>query len=202
MPSLSSIIANSGGPAPGTVHSFAGSSAPTGWLLCDGTAVSRTTYAKLFAVISTTFGSGDGSTTFNLPNTAGAFLRSSGSQVVSAKTFDGSTVGTKLGHATAVNGLTASTSCTPSATVNTTSLAHTHSLTDFYGQTAGQDYGSDTFPSAQNTNSTANQADTTGSALGNHTHTATYSVSHVTTITSSDTETAPAAISLNFIIKT
>jgi len=42
--------------------------APTGWLLCNGTAVSRTTYAALFAVVGTTFGNGDGSTTFNLPN--------------------------------------------------------------------------------------------------------------------------------------
>jgi microcystin-dependent protein len=42
--------------------------APTGWLLCAGTAVSRTTYAALFAIIGTTFGVGDGSTTFNLPN--------------------------------------------------------------------------------------------------------------------------------------
>lgn len=42
--------------------------APSGWLLCNGTAISRTTYAALFAVIGTTFGSGDGSTTFNLPN--------------------------------------------------------------------------------------------------------------------------------------
>lgn len=52
----------------GVVVPFAGSSAPTGYLLCDGTAVSRTTYAALFAVLSTTFGSGDGSTTFNLPD--------------------------------------------------------------------------------------------------------------------------------------
>ena len=44
------------------------SSAPTGYLSCDGTAVSRTTYAALYAIIGTTFGSGDGSTTFNLPN--------------------------------------------------------------------------------------------------------------------------------------
>jgi len=43
-------------------------SAPTGYLNCDGTAVSRTTYAALFAVVGTTFGSGDGSTTFNVPN--------------------------------------------------------------------------------------------------------------------------------------
>ena len=47
---------------------FGGSSAPTGWLLCDGSAVSRTTYAALFAIIGTTYGSGDGSTTFNLPD--------------------------------------------------------------------------------------------------------------------------------------
>ena len=43
-------------------------SAPAGWLLCNGSAVSRTTYAALFAVIGTTFGSGDGSSTFNVPN--------------------------------------------------------------------------------------------------------------------------------------
>jgi len=52
----------------GATISFAGSSAPTGWLLCDGSAVSRTTYADLFTVISTTYGVGDNSTTFNLPD--------------------------------------------------------------------------------------------------------------------------------------
>jgi len=55
----------------GTVVDFAGSSAPTGWLLCDGSAVSRTTYANLFSVIGTTYGAGDGSTTFNLPDCTG-----------------------------------------------------------------------------------------------------------------------------------
>jgi microcystin-dependent protein len=45
--------------------------APTGWLLCDGSAVSRTTYAALFAILSTTYGVGDGSTTFNLPDLRG-----------------------------------------------------------------------------------------------------------------------------------
>jgi microcystin-dependent protein len=49
----------------------AGSTAPTGWLLCDGTAVSRTTYSDLFAITSTTYGIGDNSTTFNLPNLKG-----------------------------------------------------------------------------------------------------------------------------------
>ena len=55
----------------GAVLPYAGSSAPTGFLLCDGSAVSRTTYANLFAVIGTTYGAGDGSTTFNLPNFKG-----------------------------------------------------------------------------------------------------------------------------------
>ena len=59
----------------GPVLPFAGSAAPTGWLLCDGAAVSRTTYAKLFGVISTTFGAGNGTTTFNLPDTRGEFIR-------------------------------------------------------------------------------------------------------------------------------
>lgn len=52
----------------GSVTMFAGSTAPTDWLLCDGAAVSRTTYADLFAVLGTTYGAGDGSTTFNLPD--------------------------------------------------------------------------------------------------------------------------------------
>lgn len=52
----------------GEVKYFAGTSVPSGYLLCDGAAVSRTTYADLFAAIGTTHGSGDGSTTFNLPD--------------------------------------------------------------------------------------------------------------------------------------
>lgn len=55
----------------GAVLPFAGSTAPDGWLLCYGQAISRTTYAGLFAVISTTYGTGDGSTTFNVPDMRG-----------------------------------------------------------------------------------------------------------------------------------
>lgn len=55
----------------GMVSPFAGAAAPTGWLLCDGSAVSRATYAALFTAISTTYGVGDGSTTFNLPDLKG-----------------------------------------------------------------------------------------------------------------------------------
>ena len=52
----------------GEIKMWGTATAPSGYLLCNGTAVSRTTYAALFAIYSTTFGSGDGSTTFNLPD--------------------------------------------------------------------------------------------------------------------------------------
>ena len=55
----------------GVIQMFAGSTPPAGWLLCDGSAVSRTDYATLFAAIGTTWGVGDGSTTFNLPDLRG-----------------------------------------------------------------------------------------------------------------------------------
>ena len=55
----------------GGILMYGGTSAPTGYLLCDGNAVSRTTYASLFNVIGTNFGTGDGSTTFNVPDLRG-----------------------------------------------------------------------------------------------------------------------------------
>lgn len=55
----------------GLIAPFAGETAPAGWLMCDGTAVSRTGYSTLYAVIGTRYGAGDGSTTFNLPNLKG-----------------------------------------------------------------------------------------------------------------------------------
>jgi microcystin-dependent protein len=55
----------------GAIYLFAGSAAPSGFLMCDGSDVSRTTYADLFSVIGSAFGTGDGSTTFNLPNLSG-----------------------------------------------------------------------------------------------------------------------------------
>jgi microcystin-dependent protein len=56
---------------PGVVVPYGGAAAPTGWLICDGSAVSRTTYSALFAIFGTQFGVGDGSTTFNLPDLRG-----------------------------------------------------------------------------------------------------------------------------------
>ena len=63
----------------GEINMFAGSTAPMGWLICNGSAVSRTTYSALFAVIGTTYGTGDGSTTFNLPDFRNNFPVGAGS---------------------------------------------------------------------------------------------------------------------------
>lgn len=88
----------------GAVIMYGGSTAPTGYLLCDGSAVSRTTFAALFAVISTTYGSGNGTTTFNVPNTKGVFVRGTGSQTISGSTYTG-TQGTSQNDTTKKNGL-------------------------------------------------------------------------------------------------
>ena len=60
-------------PPTGSIVGYGAAAAPTGWLLCDGSVVSRTTYAALYAVIGTTWGVGDGSTTFNVPDSKGRF---------------------------------------------------------------------------------------------------------------------------------
>lgn len=59
---------------PGTIIHYAGRTVPSGWLICNGANVSRTDYAALFAAIGTIYGTGDGSTTFGLPNMDGRFL--------------------------------------------------------------------------------------------------------------------------------
>ena len=66
-------IGNGGSVPTGTILDFGGTTAPAGYLLCDGAAVSRTTYATLFAAIATNYGVGDGSTTFNVPNAKDRF---------------------------------------------------------------------------------------------------------------------------------
>lgn len=59
----------------GIVQPYSAGSLPTGWLLCDGSAVSRTTYSALYGVIGTTYGTGNGSSTFNLPNLIDRFIQ-------------------------------------------------------------------------------------------------------------------------------
>lgn len=84
----------------GAVAYFAMSTAPAGWLKANGAAVSRTTYASLFAAIGTTFGGGDGSTTFNLPDLRGEFVRSwdDGRAVDTGRAFGSSQTDALQGH--------------------------------------------------------------------------------------------------------
>ncbi len=89
----------------GTVLPYGGTAAPSGWLLADGSAVSRTTYAALFAVLSTSHGAGDGSTTFNLPDLRGRAI---------------------VGHGTG-SGLTARTRGQTGGSENAIVVTHSHS---------------------------------------------------------------------------
>lgn len=70
----------------GVISMWAAAVAPNGWLICDGSPVSRTTYAELFSVVGTTWGSGDGSTTFNIPDLRNKTIRAVGSSYSLAST--------------------------------------------------------------------------------------------------------------------
>jgi microcystin-dependent protein len=72
------VLRANGAVFPGMIADHGGPTAPTGWLACDGQGVSRTTYADLFAAIGTTWGAGDGSTTFNVPDLRDRFRRHRG----------------------------------------------------------------------------------------------------------------------------
>jgi microcystin-dependent protein len=111
----------------GTVKDYAGSTAPTGYLMCDGSAVSRSTYSGLFAVISTTFGAGDGSLTFNLPDCRGRGRIGAGTGAGLTARALGATGGEETHTLTVseVPALSASVSGTTSA-----GGGHTHTLTD------------------------------------------------------------------------
>ena len=101
--------------------------APTGYLLCNGALVSRTTYATLFAVLGTTYGAGDGSTTFNLPNFKDRMPIGAGN-TYSANTTGGSTDAIVVSH-----------------THTATDSGHTHNFTAYFDNGGNHtQYGSDT----------------------------------------------------------
>jgi microcystin-dependent protein len=109
----------------GALMPYAGTSAPTGFLLCDGSAVSRSTYATLFSAISTTYGSGDGSSTFNLPDLRG--------RVVAGQDDMGGASANRLTDQTGgLNGDTlGDTGGSETHTLTTAQLAsHTHTFSD------------------------------------------------------------------------
>jgi microcystin-dependent protein len=113
----------------GSVVSFAGSAAPAGWLLCNGSAVSRTTYAALFAVVVTTYGAGDGSTTFNLPDLRSRSVIGAGQ----GAGLSNRTLGQTLGEETH----TLTTSEIPPHTHTITDPGHSHTYTRVNNPSSG-----------------------------------------------------------------
>lgn len=162
----------------GAVMAFAGGSAPTGWLICNGAAISREVYSNLFAAIGATYGAGNGLTTFNLPDLRGEFVRGldAGRGVDAGRVLGSSQASANLSHS-------------HSGSSNETG-AHTHSYTDTQ-VTPGE---SGTMPSDEGDWVKYSVASTTGSS-GNH--------SHIITISNSGaTEARPRNIAMNYIIKT
>ena len=169
-----------------------GAAAPSGYLLCDGAAVSRTTYSDLFAVVSTKYGVGDGSTTFNLPNLKGRLPVGLDAAI---SDFDdrGKTGGEKT-HVLATAEIPAHTHVQDSH--NHTQNAHSHVLTELRDATTG---GS--------TTNIALTADTS-STLGTKTTGSTTPTNQAATATNQNAggggahENMPPYVIVNYIIKT
>lgn len=137
----------------GTLIEFGGTSAPSGYLACDGTEYSRTTYARLFAAIGTTWGAGNGSTTFNVPDLRGYFLRGAGTN------SDG-TVGPAVGEKQADTYLNHTHGVTENPHTHTVAVTSGNSPSSVFG-TGAQYSGGSTTTSSVKTNLTVN-ASTTG----------------------------------------
>jgi microcystin-dependent protein len=156
----------------GAIQAFAMGSAPSGWLACDGQEVSRSTYSALFAAIGTTWGSGNGSTTFNVPNLLDRFLRHAGPN------YSGS-VGTLQGFQNAAHTHTGTTS---------TDGSHTHVVDDTNTGFSSLSGGGSSFVTPQGT------ITRTTSSAGSHSHT-------FTTDSSGGTEARPLSATVLYCIK-
>lgn len=120
-------LADGGSVPVGTMLDFAGSVAPAGYFLCDGSAKSRTTYARLFAVCGILYGSGDGSTTFNIPDSRGKYT------FTKAAAGTGSTLGATFGSIDHTHSQPTHTHTGPSHTH--TGPSHTHTAAAWTGNT-------------------------------------------------------------------
>ena len=157
------------------------------YLHCDGSEISRTTYSELFNVIGTLYGSGNGSTTFNLPDLRGQFLRGydAGRGVDS-----GRALGSWQDDATAKNGLSVNTGGGTKYT-NTTGN-HRHSYTDYWNATNGHGARIDLGTSAPSSSSRST------AYAGNHSHSVNINHSHSI---SGDAETRPKNVAVKFYIR-
>lgn len=122
---------------------YAAGTAPTGWLLCDGSAVSRTTYAALFALIGISYGSGNGTTTFNVPDLRGRTLFGMDNMGGAAA----NRIATLTNYDNSANGLGGAAAVTPTGTVGNTTLtidqipSHDHDANCSYGAASNNPSG-------------------------------------------------------------
>lgn len=125
-------------PPVGSITAYTLATSPPGWLICNGAAVNRGTYASLFAVIGTQFGVGDNVNTFNLPNYQGAFLRGTGTN----GSYSGPALNASQTHATQTHSHVANTS------VSDPGHTHTQStVNDDFNGSGGSAYPSGSNPS-------------------------------------------------------
>jgi phage-related tail fiber protein len=166
----------------GMVAYFAKSTAPAGWLLCNGAAVSRTTYSNLFVAIGTLWGTGNGSTTFNVPDMRGEFARGwdNGRGIDSGRSFASAQGAAMVNH-------------THSGTTSAMSANASHQHGARFGYAVGWSGGGPILNALQPTNNSTN--DTGNGTLQqniNHTHTLTTG----NPSTGGGTETRPRNIAL------
>jgi hypothetical protein len=190
---------DTGAPA-GTIVAFGGKVSPAGWVLCDGSTVSRTTYATLFAAIGTNFGGGDGVSTFNLPDLRGRFMRGmdagagrdpdAASRTVSnSGGSSGDNVGSLQDHATAIP-------VNPFLTDNTGSHTHANGVYDRVLTHSGLS----TAPGSDSSDSSGSEPDIIHSVsmlfAGAHAHRIGGGFG-----AGGDKETRPRNVAVNFLIK-
>jgi len=142
-----------------SIMPYAGSSAPTGYLLCDGAAISRSTYSTLFGLLATTYGSGDGSSTFNIPDLRGRVIAGQddmgGASANRLTGLTGGVDGDVLGGSGGAETHTLSTAELP---------AHTHGL--IIDSSTSDDFGT----SGGNTNNVCSGSGSTASTGGGGAH--------------------------------
>lgn len=194
---------------PGVVQAFAGITIPTNWLACNGAAVSRTTYAALFGVIGTTYGIGDGATTFNVPDLRAMFLRGydAGRGIDTGRVYGSQQGDSFASHTHGVtdggHGHTASSGADGVHNHGVNDPGHNHVWGTNDVNAAGAGAGAPRSVNA--TNITANAF--TGISLNNspsHTHPIAVNpgVTGISIQSTGSTETRPDNVAMHFIIKT
>ena len=207
----------------GSMLMFGGQEPPETWLLCDGSAVSRTKYKTLFSVIGTSYGGGDGESTFNLPDMRLQFPRGSGTGLGLGATGGATEHDHSVSVASASHAHTHQVTMTPSGSLDTQgSHGHSVSIPSSGGGTTGITDAINRFgratgaldtPGVQHTHTTPNHTHTVNqSNAGGHSHTftgnsntvtsaAASSTTHGHTASSGNNDHLPPFVVVNYIIK-